>query len=191
MHLARAGGCAILLPGERRPVEIGHDLAGWAAVHARLALVERGPAPAGAALGPRGGAVIWVTRRRPRRAPRALERLPAGARIVVSPTARPGVRVAVRGRRLHRLPGRARAARGGRVSASAAGPSRRRRGARCRAAPSARPPPPCALRAPLLRLAAFAALALFAAAHWVTLVDSPPVGRTLLVVLVATGTARC
>ena len=24
-----AGGCAILLPGERRPVEIGHDLAGW------------------------------------------------------------------------------------------------------------------------------------------------------------------
>ena len=32
-----------------------------------------------------------------------------------------------------------------------------------------------------MRLAAFAALALFAAAHWVALVDSPPVGRMLLV----------
>ena len=93
VHLARAGGCAVLLPGERRPAEIGHDLAGWAAIHARLALVEPGPAPAGATLGPRGGAVIWVTGADLERAPRALERLPAGARIVVSPAVLPGVRV--------------------------------------------------------------------------------------------------
>ena len=43
-----------------------------AGVHARLALVESGPAAAAAVLGPRGGAVIWVTARRaPRRAARA------------------------------------------------------------------------------------------------------------------------
>ncbi len=37
-----------------------------------------------------------------------------------------------------------------------------------------------------LRLAAFAALALFGAAHWQTLVADPSTGRTLLVVAVAT-----
>jgi transglutaminase-like putative cysteine protease len=49
--------------------------------------------------------------------------------------------------------------------------------------------PASALRTTLLRLAAFAALALFGSAHWASLVESPPVGRILLVVLVATGTA--
>jgi hypothetical protein len=48
---------------------------------------------------------------------------------------------------------------------------------------------PGALRAPLLRLAAFAALAMFAAAHWSSLVASADAGRTVLVVLVATGAA--
>jgi transglutaminase-like putative cysteine protease len=48
---------------------------------------------------------------------------------------------------------------------------------------------PASVRVALVRLAAFAGLALFAAAHWVALVASPPVGRTLLVVVVATGTA--
>jgi transglutaminase-like putative cysteine protease len=49
-------------------------------------------------------------------------------------------------------------------------------------------PLPAGLRVAVVRLATFAALALFAAAHWVTLVESAPVGRTLLVVLVGTGT---
>jgi transglutaminase-like putative cysteine protease len=44
------------------------------------------------------------------------------------------------------------------------------------------------LRTTLLRLVAFAALALFGAAHWARLVQSPPGGRVLLIVLVATGT---
>ncbi|MEA2401464.1 MAG: hypothetical protein QOK00_1867 [Thermoleophilaceae bacterium] len=92
VHLGRAGGCAILLPGDRRPVEIGHDLAGWSSVHARLALVESGPAPSGAVVGPRGGAVIWVTGAGLASAPRSLERLPAGARILVSPSPLAGVR---------------------------------------------------------------------------------------------------
>jgi uncharacterized protein (DUF58 family) len=92
VHLGHMGGCAILLPGDRRPVEIGRDLSGWSAVHARLALVESGPAPPASTLGPRGGAVIWVTGAGLSSAPRALERVPAGARIVVAPIALPGVR---------------------------------------------------------------------------------------------------
>jgi uncharacterized protein (DUF58 family) len=90
--LARADGCAVLLPGERRPIDIGHDLGAWPAVHARLALVEEGAVPASGVLGPRGGAVIWVTGADLRATPRALERLPAGSRYVVAPGALPGVR---------------------------------------------------------------------------------------------------
>jgi len=92
VHLAHSGGCAILLPGDRRPVEVGHELAGWPAVHARLALVESGPMPPASTLGPRGGAVIWVTGAGISSAPRALERMPAGARILVAPMALRGVR---------------------------------------------------------------------------------------------------
>jgi protein-glutamine gamma-glutamyltransferase len=47
---------------------------------------------------------------------------------------------------------------------------------------------PSTARAALVRLAAFAGLALFAGVHWVSLVDPGPFGRTVLVVLVATGT---
>ena len=94
LWLARKDGCAVLLPGDRRPIDIGHDLGAWPSVHARLALVEEGAAPAGGVLGPRGGAVIWVTGSDLRATPRALERLPAGSRYVVAPGALPGVRPA-------------------------------------------------------------------------------------------------
>jgi protein-glutamine gamma-glutamyltransferase len=46
-----------------------------------------------------------------------------------------------------------------------------------------------ARRAALLRLVVFAALGLFGAAHWVSFVQGPPVGRTILAVLIATGGA--
>jgi uncharacterized protein (DUF58 family) len=92
--LGRKDGCSVLLPGDRRPIEIGHDLGAWPGVHARLALIEEGAAPAGGVLGPRGGAVIWVTGADLRATPRALERLPAGSRYVVAPGALPGVRAA-------------------------------------------------------------------------------------------------
>jgi uncharacterized protein (DUF58 family) len=92
VYLAHEGGCAILLPGDRRAIEIGHDMGSWPAVHVRLALVEEGAAPPAGTLGPRAGAVIWVTGADLTSAPRALERLPAGARIIVSPSALPGVR---------------------------------------------------------------------------------------------------
>jgi uncharacterized protein (DUF58 family) len=92
VHLGGQGGCAILLPGDRRPIEISRDLAGWGSVHARLALVESAPAPPASILGPRGGAVIWVTGASLASAPRVLQRLPAGARLVVAPTPLRGVR---------------------------------------------------------------------------------------------------
>ncbi len=61
-HLSQQeGGCALLLPGERRPAQIEPELRGWPAAHARLALVE--PSSSGPSLGPlqRAGAVFWVT----------------------------------------------------------------------------------------------------------------------------------
>jgi uncharacterized protein (DUF58 family) len=92
--LGRKDGCSVLLPGDRRPIEIGHDMGAWPGVHARLALVEEGPAPGAGVLGPRGGAVIWVTGADLGATPRALERLPAGSRYVVAPGPLPGVRAA-------------------------------------------------------------------------------------------------
>ncbi len=48
LELGRAGGCSVLLPGERTPMPLAGDLAAWPAIHTRLALVEagsrRGPA---------------------------------------------------------------------------------------------------------------------------------------------------
>jgi uncharacterized protein (DUF58 family) len=88
VHLARAGGCAVLLPGDRRALDIGPDLGNWPALHARLALVDaRGGAPA-ARLEGRRGAIFWVTASA--RRPRALERSSA-ERYLVSPHGWPGV----------------------------------------------------------------------------------------------------
>jgi uncharacterized protein (DUF58 family) len=92
--LARESGCALLLPGDRRASDLGPDLAGWRGLHARLALVEAGEDPPAKARAPRGGAVLWVTAADLARAPRALERLSAGARFVVSPSPLPGRRAA-------------------------------------------------------------------------------------------------
>ncbi|HEY6779981.1 MAG TPA: DUF58 domain-containing protein [Thermoleophilaceae bacterium] len=89
LHLAREGGCALLLPGQRRPVDIGHDLGAWPALHARLAVVEAGSAPHGGALLPRAGSVLWVTGADLSRAPRSLKQLPTAARFVVSPSPLP------------------------------------------------------------------------------------------------------
>jgi uncharacterized protein (DUF58 family) len=94
VHLARSAGCALLLPGDRRPVELGSDLAGWSAAHVRLALVDSGAAPPALARAPRGGAVFWVTASDARRPPRVVERLAAGARFIVSPSPLPGYPVA-------------------------------------------------------------------------------------------------
>jgi uncharacterized protein (DUF58 family) len=87
--LARAGGCHLLLPGERRPAHIDPALAAWPPLHVRLALVEEDEQlTVPARLGP-VGALYWVTARSPEA---ALAGLPGGfargansARFLVTP----------------------------------------------------------------------------------------------------------
>ena len=192
--LGRTDGCAVLLPGDRRPIDISHDLGSWPAVHARLALVEEGAAPAGGLLGPRRRRGDLGHRRRPSHHAAGSR---AGARWVAL---RGGARRAsgraprVRGGRLHRMPRRA-GAPGHRQSergvsgvlgrtpapATAGAPPASTGTARSAAAvtPDSLP----------MRLIAFAGLAAFGAAHWGLLVKDAPIGRTVLVLLVATGGA--
>ena len=91
VHLARRAGCELLLPGDRRPVRVGRDLASWPSLHARLALVEpAGRAPAIGCL--RGGrAAFWVVAARSGRVPGALQRM-TGERYLVTPHAAAGRR---------------------------------------------------------------------------------------------------
>jgi uncharacterized protein (DUF58 family) len=86
VHLARDGGCALLLPGERRAADLDAELRAWPGLHARLAVVESGiGVPASSALVERAGAVLWVTAAAPGGLASALARSGAGARYVVSP----------------------------------------------------------------------------------------------------------
>ena len=88
VHLARDGGCALLLPGDRRPARIDRELYGFAELHARLALLEpdAGAPPLGCLAG--ASTVVWVTAADVRINPLAQLRVPA--RYVVSPHPRPG-----------------------------------------------------------------------------------------------------
>jgi uncharacterized protein (DUF58 family) len=89
VYLAGSGGCAALLPGDRRPTQIDSDLRAWAQVHARLALVEGGsPAPA-VSHTIRPGAVFWVTATQRPALPQAL-RSGAGPRYLVAPVSATG-----------------------------------------------------------------------------------------------------
>ncbi len=90
VHLAERGGCALLLPGERRPVAVDPGLRGWPGAHARLALVPLGGRPALAALTGRTGPVIWVAARPLREPPRALVHASGSARVLVVPGAPAG-----------------------------------------------------------------------------------------------------
>ncbi|HEU4976745.1 MAG TPA: DUF58 domain-containing protein [Baekduia sp.] len=94
VELARHGGCAVLLPGERRPAALEPSLATWPQLHARLALIRGDEVPATAPLAGRRGPVVFVSARRLTRPPRALGHAPGGGRILVVPAAIPGRRVA-------------------------------------------------------------------------------------------------
>jgi uncharacterized protein (DUF58 family) len=83
--LARAGGVALLLPGDRRPVELDHHLGAWPTLHKRLALVEAGARPSLAGLGSRSGALLWVTGAAAAAVPPELARLPLRPRYLVAP----------------------------------------------------------------------------------------------------------
>jgi len=90
LHLARRGGCALLLPGERRPVAVAPDLAAWPRLHARLALVEASLRPPALARARRAGAVLWVSAAGS--APRELPRGAGGGGWLVTAEPREGAR---------------------------------------------------------------------------------------------------
>ena len=85
VHLARLGGVAVLLPGDRRVTQVASDLSTWPAVHARLAVVKAGTGAPALGRAPRSGAVIWVTGADLARSPAGLTRAPAAGRILVTP----------------------------------------------------------------------------------------------------------
>jgi len=83
--LATAGGCGVLLPGDRRPTELGETLSGWAQVHARLAIVGPAAAPALASVAQRRGAIVFVSAQVRGRLPAAIGPSRGGARVLVVP----------------------------------------------------------------------------------------------------------
>jgi uncharacterized protein (DUF58 family) len=92
LHLARRGGCAILLGDRGTPTLVDPRMRVWADVHARLALVDPG-APAPAPRQARGRvATFWVTGAPAARAGRVSARVMPGS-YVVSPL--PAARVPV------------------------------------------------------------------------------------------------
>jgi uncharacterized protein (DUF58 family) len=78
--LGRAGGCDLLLPGERRPLTIDSALRSWPEAHTRIALADHGVPVAPTRL--RGAVVIWVTAGRG--LPSAVRSLRPGS-VVVTP----------------------------------------------------------------------------------------------------------
>jgi uncharacterized protein (DUF58 family) len=85
VHLARRGGCTVLLPRDRRPTTLEQTLGGWPHLHARLALVPGGQGPITGGLVGRRGSVVYVCARIPSRLPRALAGVAAGGRVLVAP----------------------------------------------------------------------------------------------------------
>src|SRR4051794_1560950 len=81
-HVARSGGCGVLLPGDRQATLLRQDMRSFAEVHARLALLEPATAHPAVSRRPGGsGPIVWVT------ASHAIPSLPArmGAGWVVAP----------------------------------------------------------------------------------------------------------
>lgn len=92
VEMARAGGCAVLLPGDRRATPLDATLSGWPHLHARLALVQRGGRPPLNGVAGRSGVVVYVAAQVPGRTPQALEHAPAAGRVLVVPGAMAGRR---------------------------------------------------------------------------------------------------
>jgi uncharacterized protein (DUF58 family) len=95
VHLARsAGGCALLLPRERRPLPVDAELRAWPAAHAKLAVVEAGGGTPAVNRAGHTGAILWVTARGGR--PPHGRAGPAAPSFVVSPHPVAGLPVAFR-----------------------------------------------------------------------------------------------
>jgi uncharacterized protein (DUF58 family) len=84
VHLARHGGCSVLLPGDRRATEVDSDLRSWPALHARLALVEAEDGAPMAGRVERAGAVFWVAAGAAA-PPQGIARAAAAVRYLVTP----------------------------------------------------------------------------------------------------------
>lgn len=85
LELARAHGCRLLLPGQRRALEISPDLLAWPSAHARLAVLEGGPgtrAPSPGAIQGALGPLFYVAAARLERPPATL-RLGHGRPVVL------------------------------------------------------------------------------------------------------------
>jgi hypothetical protein len=83
LHFARRGGCALLLPGDRRASVVEADLLAWPAAHVRLALLGDASGPGLYAAQNRRGVILFVAARPIDRPPRALGRTPGGCLLVV------------------------------------------------------------------------------------------------------------
>jgi uncharacterized protein (DUF58 family) len=87
LELTKHGGCSLLLPGDRRPIDVDHDLATWPAAHVKLAMVEPAgerQAPALAA-GARRGRLFYVSARPIDRLPATLASSCEGIGVMVLP----------------------------------------------------------------------------------------------------------
>jgi uncharacterized protein (DUF58 family) len=88
LELAGHGGCALLLPGERRATLLDGGPGPWAAAHARLAMVDGAPGappPFLASVGVRRGPTFYVAARRLSRLPATLDGVARAARVLVVP----------------------------------------------------------------------------------------------------------
>jgi uncharacterized protein (DUF58 family) len=83
--LASAGGCSVLLPGDRRPGDLGETLAGWAHLHARLAVIGPAAGPSLACIAQRRGPIVFVSARMRARMPQALGPAHGAQRVLVVP----------------------------------------------------------------------------------------------------------
>ncbi|MFL5843468.1 MAG: DUF58 domain-containing protein [Solirubrobacteraceae bacterium] len=92
VYLAEAGGCGLLLPGERRPAALEPGLSGWPHLHARLAVVEGEGTPSLSGLASRRGAIFYVAARVLARIPPVLAHAPGAGRILIVPGAMSGRR---------------------------------------------------------------------------------------------------
>lgn len=94
LHFARQGGCALLLPGDRRATLVERDLLGWPPAHVRLAVLGDAAGPTLHAAQNRRGLIVFVVARVIDRPPRGLGRMPGGCLLVV-PGELPGRRAVV------------------------------------------------------------------------------------------------
>lgn len=93
LELARNGGCALLLPGERRATPLDGGAGTWTAAHVRLALIESTPGtppPLLTGVGVRRGPTFYVAARRLQRLPAAADSIARASRVLVVPGALEG-----------------------------------------------------------------------------------------------------